>query len=443
MPVPRPARPFEKLMLIEGCKHEVEVIVPVEEIDRATERIVAGLQKKARLPGFRPGKAPASLIRTRFASEVRQDVLESVVPKYFRQKIEEEDLHVVGSPNIKDVHYDAGEPLSFKAEFEVAPTIEVKDYRGIEVNYHEPEVTDDDIARRLEQLREQKAQYVNAEPRQVVEGDFAVVSLESLSGADEPIHQDEMTLHVGDEDTLPGFTEALLGMSPEEEKDFEVTYPEEYGQERLAGKTIRFHLKLKIVRTKELPDLNDDFAQDLGDFQTLDDLRTTVRQTIFHEREAEAQLKAKNQLIDKLVEAHEFPVPETFIDRQIEAQIETEFRQMADRGVDVEKLKIDGAKLKESQRPKALHDVKAFLLLEKIGDAENIHATKDEVDREVQRFARQEREPAAAVRKKLEKDGGLGRLANRIRTDKTVNFLFEHARKEAVAEPPTAEEARD
>jgi trigger factor len=418
-------------MLIEGCKHEIEIVVPVEEIERTTESVVSAIQKKARLPGFRPGKAPASLIRTKFAGEVRQDVLEKVVPKYFRQKVEEEDLAIVGTPNIKDVQFENGEPLRFKADFEVAPVIELKDYRGLEVQYHEPEVTEEDIAKRLEQLREQKAQYVNVDPREVVEGDYVVVSLESISGAPEKIKNDEMTLHVGDADALPGFTEALLGMIPDEEKDFDVTYPEDYGQESLAGKTVRFHLKLKLIRLKELPELNDEFAQDLGDFQTLDDVRAAVRQAMFHERETAAQNEAKKQLLDKLAEAHDFPVPETYIEKQIEAELEAEFRQMIDRGIDVGKLQIDWPKLKEAQRPKAIRDVKVLLLLDKIGEQENIVTTKEEVDREVQRVARQEREPAAAVRKKLEKSGDLGRLANRIRTDKTVNFLFEHARKQA------------
>ena len=418
-------------MLIEGCKHEIEIVVPVEEIDRETENVVSVIQKKARLPGFRPGKAPASLIRTRFVEEVRQDVLEKVVPKYFRQKMEEENLSIVGTPNIKDVVFEKGEPLRFKADFEVAPVIELKEYRGLEVKYNEPEVSDEDIANRLEQLREQKAQYVNVDPRPVVEGDYVVVALDSLAGAPEPIHNDEMTLHAGDADALPGFTEALIGMSPDEEKDFDVTYPEDYGQESLAGKTVRFRMKLKLIRLKELPDLNDEFAQDLGDFQTLDDVRTAVRQAIFNERETAAQNVAKKQLLDKLAEAHEFPVPEAYIEKQIDAELESELRQMIDRGIDIEKLNIDWPKLREAQKPKATRDVKVFLLLDKIGAAENIGTTQEEVDREVQRIARHEREPAAATRKKLEKSGDLGRIANRIRTDKIVNFLFEHARKEA------------
>jgi trigger factor len=429
-------------MLLEGCKHEIEITVPVDEITRETERVVANIQQKVRLPGFRPGKAPASLIRSKFAHQVREDVIENLLPKYFDKRVKEEELQVVGRPSVKDVNFKEGEPLKFKAEFEVAPNIELGEYRGVTVHYAEPEVTDADVDKRVGEIREQKAQFINVEPRPAADGDYAVVSLDSVSGVDEPIHQEEMVLHVGDADTLPGFSEALRDMSPEEEKEFEVTYPEDYGQERLAGKTIKFRMKLKVIRTKELPELNDEFAQDLGDYPTLADLREAIRKAIFHEREFAAQQKAKDELLDKLIEAHDFPVPETYIQRQIEAQLTNQFKDLTDRGVDPSKLKIDWAKLKESQRPKALHDVKGSLLIDKVAERETIHATNEEVDHEVQRIAKQEREPVAAMRKKLDKDGLLSRIAYRIRGEKTLNFLFEHARKEA-PEPPTEDLAAD
>lgn len=427
-------------MLVEGCKHEIEISVPVDEIARETERVVANIQQKVKLPGFRPGKVPTNLIRTKFAKQVREDVIESLLPKYFQKKVEEEDLQVVGRPSVKDVQFQEGEPLRFKAEFEVAPTIDLKEYRGVTVHYSEPEVTEEDIAKRLEEIRDQKAQFVNIEPRPAVDGDYAVVSLDSLSGVAKPIHQDEMQIHIGDPDTLAAFSGAVRGMSPEEEKEFDVTYPEDYGQESLSGKTVRFRMKLKVVRTKDLPELNDEFAQDLGDYPTLSDLREAVRKAIFHEREFAAQQKAKEELIDRLIDAHDFPVPEAYVERQIESRLTDQFRDLADRGVDPSKLKIDWGMLKESQRSKAIHDVKASLLIDKVAERESINTTNDEVDHEVQRIAKQEREPVAAMRKKLQKDGVLGRIAYRIRSEKTLNFLFEHARKEAVEEKKEEQE---
>jgi trigger factor len=420
------------LALIEGCKHALEISVPAEEVEAETGRVLTDVQKRAKLPGFRPGKAPASLIRRQYNAEIRQQVLENLVPKYFNQELEQQDLHIVGRPDITDVHFHDGEPLRFKAEFEVAPEIELGDYTGIEVPYQDPEVTDEDVTNRIEELRSQKAQFVNVDPRPVEDGDFAVLSLESVSGVEgEPVRQEEMMLHVGGPDTLPAFTENLRGMTPGEAKEFEVTYPEDYGSERLAGKTVRFTATLKGIRRKDLPELNDEFAQDLGDYRTLDELRDAVRKSLFAQREYEAQQQAKNKIVDRLVEKHDFPVPEVFVERQIVNRVEQSVRSLAAEGVDPGKLKLDWGKIKEAQREKAIREVKASLLLSRVAEREAIQANQDEVDREVERAARQNREPVAAARLRFEKDGTLGRIANHIQTEKVLNFLFEHARKTA------------
>jgi trigger factor len=422
------------LAIVEGCKHQIEVTIPLQEVDKETERVVAGLQKKVRLPGFRPGKAPASIVRDKFHEEIRKELLDHLLPKFFRQKVEEEHLDVVGQPEVSDVHFHTGEPIRFKAEFEVAPEIELGDYRGVTVEYREPVVTDQDVEARLNQIREQKAEYVNIDPRPIEDGDYAVVSLKSTGGVESPVEQDEVTLHIGGPDTFPAFNEALRGATPGEEKDFAITYPEDFGQEKLAGKTVDFHAVVKAIRRKELPEANDEFARDLGDYQTLDELSEMIRKTIFRERELRAQQEAKDKIVLKLVESHDFPVPEAFIEHQIQVEIETEIRQLAVQGVDPRKLKVDWQKVKEAQRPKALREVKASLLLDKIAEREAIEVLQDEVDREVQRIAKQRREPVAAVRQALEKDGTVRRIASHIRTEKTLSMLFENARKEAPPE---------
>jgi trigger factor len=418
------------LALVEGCKHTLEITVPAEEVEAETGLAVDKVRQRAKLPGFRPGKAPASIIRKQFASDIRKQVLESLIPKYLHKQFEADDLKVVSQPDITDVHLEPGEALRFKAEFEVAPDIELQDYKGLTTPYHDPEITEEDINKRIEELRQQKAEFVNEDPRPVQDGDFAVLSLESLGGVDgPPVKQEEMTLEVGGGDTLDDFSENLRGMHPGEEKEFEVIYPEDYGQAKLAGKTVRFRAHVKGIRRKELPELNDDFAQDLGDYRTLDELREAVRKSLFAQRQFEAQQEAKNKLVEKLVDMHEFPVPEAFVDRQIQNRVEQRLRALADQGLDPKSLNLDWKKLRESQRDKALREVKASLLLSRISEREAINATRDEVDKEVERLARQQREPFAAVRLRLEKDGTLGRIASHIQTEKTLDFLFEHAGK--------------
>ncbi len=418
----------------ESLKQTLDLTVPAAEVDGETERAVEALKKRVKLPGFRPGKVPNDIIRRRFRDQIRHEVLEKLLPKYFWQRAEQEGISVAGPPTITDVHFEPGEPLRFKAEFEVTPRFELKDYRDVTVTYSDPEITEEDVDKRLEALRQQKAEYVSVDPRPVQNGDFAVITLNSIAGVQPPITQEDLTIEIGGEDTIAGFTEGLLGMTPGEEKEFDVQYPAEYGSERVAGKTVRFHAALKAIRRKELPELNDAFAADVGDYQNLQELRDALRNTIFAERQYLAQQEAKNNIVETLVDMHDFPVPEAYVERQIENRVQRHMQGLVAEGIDPTKVKLDWAKIKSAQRERAIREVKASLLLHRIAERENLYATEDDVDREIARIARQEREPVAAVRIRLEKEDAIGQIASRIRTDKTLSFLFEHARKVAPPE---------
>ena len=426
------------MSLVEGCKHELEISIPAEAVETETGKVAKSVQEKARMPGFRPGKVPASIVRKTFASDIRQKVLENLVPIFFNAKAKEEGLRVVGTPSISDVHFHDGEPLRFKAHFEVYPEFQPAEYKGVEVPYRQPEVTDADVDKRLEELRENKASYINEDPRAIQDGDYAVVSLESIAGAEDPIKSDEVVVLIAGPETLAGFTENLRGASPGDDKEFDVTYPDEYGQEKLAGKTVRFRVHVKGLRRKELPEVNDEFAQDLGDFRTLGELKDALRKSILGQRETEAQREAKDRLVEKLVDANEFPVPEAFVERQIENRVQQRLHSLAQQGLDPKSFNLDWDKIKEAQHDAALREVKASLILSKVAEREAIGVTNDEVDREVEKIARQNREPLATVRKKLTEDGTMDRIASHIQTEKTLNFLFEKATK---TEPEPAAEA--
>ncbi|HTU45245.1 MAG TPA: trigger factor [Bryobacteraceae bacterium] len=418
------------MAVAEDCKRSLEIEVPLAEVERARERVTNSIKQRVRLPGFRPGKAPLNLIQSRFDSEIRSEVLDLLLPQAFRERVQKDELKVVGSPNISDLHFEPGEPIRFKAEFEVAPEFELGEYRGLPAKYEEPTVTDEELSKRLEAVRENKAEYVNLDPRPIENGDYVLVHLKSLSGLAEPIDQD-VQIEVGAEQTLPEFNEALIGATPEEPKQIGVTYPEDYAQERLSGKTVAFEVTPKIIRKKELPALDDEFARDLGDYQNLEELREAVKKSIFHEKQYVAQQEAKEELIDRLVESNEFAVPEAYVDRQIENQVRMQLHELTGKGIDPSNLKLDWQKVKETQRDKALRSVRASLLLEKIAEREGIAAMKDEVDREVQRIARQEREAVPVTRARLEKEGGIARIAGHIQTEKTLQLLFEQAQKHA------------
>jgi trigger factor len=418
------------MMSAVDCKRSLEIEIPLDEVERARERVTNSIKQRVRLPGFRPGKAPVSMIQSRFEGEIRKEVLDLLLPEAFQNRVKQEELKVVGQPDVSELHFEAGQPIRFKAEFEVAPEVELGTYHGLPVKYEEPTVTDEEIERRLESMRESKAEFPNQDPRLIENGDYLLVHLRSLSGLAEPIDQD-LQLQVGAEDSLPEFNEQLIGSTPDETKEFDVKYPEEYAQERLAGKTVRFELTPKFIRKKELPNLDDEFARDLGDFQSLDELRDTVRRSIYNEKQYVAQQQAKEELIDQLVAAHHFPIPEVYVDRQIENQVRIQLQNLAGRGVDPNSIKLDWSKVKEAQRDKALRNVKASLLLEKIAEREGIAATKAEVDNEIQRIARQQREAVPVTRGRLEQEGSMPRIAGAIQTEKTLQYLFDQAQKQA------------
>src|SRR5581483_3587224 len=219
------------------CKRSVEIEIPLDEVERAKERVTNSIKQRVRLPGFRPGKAPLSMIQSRFEGEIRHEVLEELVPQAFRNRVQKEEWKVVGTPDVSDLKFEPGQPIRFKAEFEVAPEFELAEYRGLPAKYEEPAITDEEIEKRLESMRESKAEYPNLDPRPIENGDYVLVHLKSLAGLAEPIDQD-VQVQVGGEDTLPAFNEALIGASPEDVKEVDVTYPDDYGQERLAGKTV-------------------------------------------------------------------------------------------------------------------------------------------------------------------------------------------------------------
>ena len=419
------------MALIEGCKHSLEVTVPLDEVEKEEAAALAEVTGKVRLPGFRPGKVPAGLVKSRYAADIRQQVLDKIIPKALGAAVEREDLRVVSRPDITELKWEVGDPIWFKAEFEVTPTIELGEYRGLTVKYSEPVVTEEVVDARVEEIRDSKAEYVNIDPRPAEDGDYVLVNLKSLSGAEKPVERDDLSLKIGDKDALPAFNENLTGMTPGETKEFTVTYPENYAEASLSGKTVTFEMTLTALRKKELPELNDEFAKDLGDFQTLDELRAAVKGSLLRDRETQAKNEAKILLIEQLVASHQFPVPEVFIDRQIRDGLEQRLAALIQQGVDPNTLKFEWKDYREANKEQAVKDVKGSLLLEKIAEREAIETMKDEVDKEVQRLARGQRRPVAQVRMDLEKNNKMAAIASQIRTEKVLNFLFDNARKEA------------
>ncbi len=417
----------------DSVKREISVEIPAAEVTRETELQIQRYQKSARLPGFRAGHVPASIIKQRFGDGLKNDVIEALAPKHFRKEAEKQGLIPVSQPRITDLHMHDGEPLRFKATFEVLPEIQVEGYKDLRADKPEITVTDQEVEDALNNVREQRATYTTVEGRTLAEGDFAQASMDGKpkDGKDvaeasaNPVHMDDVLIEIGGKNTVPEFTQHLTGASAGEERTFDVSYPEDISDKRLAGKTFVYTVKINGIKQKSLPELNDDFAKELGEFTSLDQVRNQLRENMEAEKKHNTEHAAKDKLVAELVKRNDFEVPESLIDRQIDLRLERGLRALAAQGMKMEDLKkMDLPRLRAGQREQAVNDVKFSLLLERIADLEKIQVSDEEVNREVEALAKQSKQTSEAVHARLTQDGGLDRIRMRIRSEKTLDFLY-------------------
>ena len=410
-----------------STKREIEIEIPAAEVSRETETLIQKYQKVARLPGFRRGHVPASIIRQRFAGDIKNDVVDALVPRYFRKQADKLGLIPVSQPRVTDLHLREGEPLRFKASFEVMPEIRAEGYKQLRADKPTISVTDEEVEQSLNDLREQHAMFTSVEGRPLTDGDFAQVSLNGKpkDGEGNPVHMDDILVEIAGKNTMPEFTENLRGAAAGDERSFDVTYPEDSSDKRLAGKTFTYTVKVQSIKQKSLPELNDQFAKELGEFTGLDEVRKRIREGMEAERKHAAEREAKDKLVAELVKRNEFEVPEALVERQIDIRLERGLRALAAQGMKPEDIKkMDFNRLRAGQREQALQEVKASLLLDKIAEEENIEVSDAEIDQEVEALAKQSKQTPEAILARLTRDGALDRIRNRIRNEKTLDFLY-------------------
>jgi trigger factor len=429
-----------------STRREVQIEVPNEIVARETDAVVQKLQKFARLPGFRSGKVPSSIIRQRFTEQIRSEVLEALIPRFFRQEAEKQGLVPVSQPQVTDLHLHEGEPLRFKASFEVLPPIEVSGYESVRVEKPEITVSEQEVEDSITQLREQQASYTPVEGRALEDGDIAQVSVVGKPGAAatempegeesnaaqateaaKPVELDDVLVEIGGQATVAEFTENLRGAGAGEERVFEVNYPQDFSDQRLAGKRFLYTVQVKGIKKKELPELNDEFAKEVG-VGTLDELRSEIRTNLQRRKESEAEREGKEKILEQLLEQHSFEVPEAMVEHQIDIRLERGLRALAAQGMRPEDMKrMDFTRLRTGQREAAVRDVKSALLLERIAEKENIEVSEGELDAEVQAIAQQSRQNVETVRSRLSSEGALDRMRSRLRNDKALDLLYQRS----------------
>lgn len=415
------------------CERTFVISIPAEVVTAEMTGVTAKFQKEARLPGFRKGKVPLGLIRSKFAKDIKTDVLEHLVPQHLRAEIEKQGLTPVSQPRITDLKWDVGEPAVFTAVFEVLPEIQLADYSDLAATRSEITISDDEVETTLNEIRERNASFDPLEDHPLEDGEFAQASFtgtptgipaDAAPGA-KPVSVDEVLIEIGGPGTVPEFSENLRGAVPGDERVFDVTYPPDFEDQRLAGATMHYTVQVKAAKRKTLPELNDDFAKTAGEFDSLDALKTRIRERMAADRTHEIEHEGKEKLIDELLQRHPFPAPESMVQQQIDLRLERGFRALIQQGMKVEDIKkMNIPHLRDAQREPALREVRSSLLLDKIAEAEKIDASDDELNREVDMLAAQSQVTPESVRARLTRDGALDRLRERLRNEKTLDFLY-------------------
>jgi trigger factor len=411
------------------CLRELELEIPAEDVQKAVERVAREFARVARVPGFRPGKAPVTLIRRRFADDIKSEVLQSLVPDQIERAVNENKMVPITKPQIDKVDFAEAGPLKFRATFEVLPQFELGQYKDIEVEIDDVKIEDADVDKAIEELRDRAANFVPVEGRPIADGDYAQLKLKGIpAGGGEILEAESVLCHVGGEETMAPFNENLRGANTGEHKNFEVTYPADYPDPKLQGKTYSYSVEILGIKEKKRPELNDEFAKDVSEAQTVEELRKKIRENLEAARSQRQNEQIREKLLAKLVAAHEFPVPQALVEHQMDSRLERTVRSLAAQGVDARAVNVDWVSLRSRQKDRAVEDVKAELLLDRIATAENIDATDEDVEKRVEAMAQRSGESATAVRANLTRQGALDRMKSNLRSEKTLDWLCQNSR---------------
>ncbi len=412
---------------VSDTRKQLVVEIPSTVVDAEIDRIARDYSKAARIPGFRPGKVPAKVVRQRFRDQILHDVVHDLIPRAVDDALRERGMEPVDTPDIKDVLVEEGQPLKFTANFETVPAFDPGEYSALKLRRPPAVVEDDAVAQGLERLRQRAARYEPVEGRPVEAGDTVVVDLIRESANEAPDTHENVTIEIGATANPPGFDEQVIGLGIGEQKRFPVEYPADYSVKELAGTTLHYVVTVKSLKKRAVPALDDEFAKDLGDFETLDALGQQVRADLQAEADRAAERDVRSDLLRQLASRVTFEVPDTLIDREIDRRIEEFVRRLVEQGVDPREAGIDWQRFRDNQRDSARETVASAIVLDEIARREDIAVESGEVAAEIEKYAAAMGRPADAVKARLEKEGRISSLYTSLRREKAVDFLRSRA----------------
>ena len=416
-----------EIIEVNSCKRNLAVEVPASEVDREIDNIAREYAGKAKVPGFRPGKTPLSIIRQRYGNDLLQEATQKIIERTWTDALDEHNFKPLAQPIIQDVESKSGQPLKFTVAFEILPPLEVKDYKGVDVTLQSSEIKDEDVDKALENLREQRAEFVPVDDGEANDGQYLTLTVDGLlDGSDKPIHEDNVTLIVGHTQANAEFSDNLRGAKAGETRKFEVTYPEDYYRKEFAGKKVHYTVLVEDIKEKNLPELNDDFAKNIGS-ESLEALQTRLREEMVTQAKQSAEKKAREELLDSIIERETIDIPECMVQEELESYARRFASSLTYQGINVNQANIDWKKMLEEQRPHAEQAVRRSIFLDAIARQESIEVTDGEIEAELNKVAEGTNKSAAAWKAQLEKEGRIQSFEQHLRQNKALDFIYRNA----------------
>jgi trigger factor len=410
---------------VSEVERRVTVELDAEQVAGAIDNAYKKLQKKVRLPGFRPGKAPLTILQKHFKAQVEEEVTNELVQQTFPEVLEKQDLKPVAMPKVENGVLEKGQAFSYTVAIEIKPAINIKDYTGLKIERPQPEATDEDVNAELERYRASYAEMQEITERPTQTKDNITFDLEGFIG-DEPYMGGKKTdyfLELGKDMLLPGFDEQMIGLNPGDTKEFSLEIAADYGDEQVAGKTIAFKVDLKTIKEKILPKLTDEFAKDVGEYENLEQLKTAARKAISERKRQQSETRVRDQIFDALIEKNPFEVPKGMVEMQAQSMLREIARMFQQQGLDINEMGQSQAQMLENYREPAEKRVRSGLLLEAVAAQENIKAEDEDFEKQYEELAGMYNENVETIKANISKN----QLEAQIMERKTIDFILSSA----------------
>lgn len=413
---------------INAVKKKVNIEIPEDHVTKEINSFYEDLKKKARIKGFRPGKVPRNILERHFKDYVKAEVIQKLIQETYPNALSEATLQPISPPVVDPQELEIGKPFQYSATIEVKPDIKIEGYLGLTIEGKKEEIKEEEIGERLKGLQNLHANLKTvSEGRPVQNGDYVIIDYEGKMDGHllEEGKAIDYSVEVGSGRFIPTFEEKLIGLRPEEEKDLEISFPDDYGYKKWAGKTVTFHVKIKEIKEKVLPLLDDEFAKDLGNYSSLEELKSQLKQDIEREKQSALDHRLKDQVVDQLLQAHSFEIPESLVKEQTHVLVSDTKMRLAAQGMDLNKLGVTEEKLHENYQEMAKKQVQTFLILEKIAEQEGITVIEEEVEGRLKEISERTHQKLDVVKRYYEKNGLIPEVKAGILSDKTLNFLVQ------------------